>query len=137
PEPGDDAMSRPVRHILAPAVALALALLAGPASAQVVRNFTPRFTTNDRGDITLVGNTLMSCGGAGNCTNTRNGSGNNNLNNNDNNMQYVDVDALGSTFNSSAAYLQLPSGATVLWAGLYWGGSSVNAARNTCQFSTP
>jgi uncharacterized repeat protein (TIGR01451 family) len=117
------------------AVLLALAL-AAPVSAQVVRSFTPRFTTNDRGDITLIGNTLMSCGGAGNCTNVRNGTGGQ-VNNNDNNMQYVDVDALGSTFNSSAALLQLPSGATVLWAGLYWGGSSTNAARNTCQLSTP
>ena len=115
---------------------LALALTAAPASAQIVRSFTPRFTTNDRGDITLIGNTLMSCGGAGNCTNARNGNGNQ-LNDNDHNLQYVDVDALGSTFNSSAALLQLPSGATVLWAGLYWGGASASAARNTCQFSTP
>src|SRR5262245_26773462 len=31
------------------------------ASAQVVRPFTPRFATNVAGDISLIGNTLMSC----------------------------------------------------------------------------
>ena len=122
-------------HLLGPAL-VALALIAVPASAQIVRGFTPRFTTNDRGDITLIGNTIMSCGGGGQCNNARNGTGGQ-INNNDHNMQYVDVDGVAGTFSSSSAVLTLPPGATVLWAGLYWGGFSANAARNQVVLSTP
>lgn len=120
--------------------ALLLAMAAAPAGAQVVRAFTPRFTTNQPGDITLIGNTIMTCSGGGggpnSCANGRNGTGNN-VNNNDFNMVYVDVDGDGTTFSSSSADLALPPGATVLWAGLYWGGYSNNAARNTVRFLTP
>ena len=117
--------------------ALALAaLVAAPAGAQIVRAFTPRYSTNDNGDVVLIGNTLMSCSGNGQCPNGRNGTGNN-LNNNDFNMVYVDVDADGTTNNSSRATLALPAGATVLWAGLYWSGDSNAGARNTVRFSTP
>ena len=37
-------------------------------------------------------------------------------------MTYVDVDSDSATFNSSTANQTLPSGSTILWAGLYWGG---------------
>jgi uncharacterized repeat protein (TIGR01451 family) len=115
-----------------------LAVLALPAGAhaQVVRNFTPRYSGNLSGDITLIGNTLMSCSGGGTCTNARNGTGGS-VDNNDFTMQYVDVDGVGSTFNSSRATLTLPAGATVLWAGLYWGGDSNHAQRNQAVFTTP
>ena len=84
---------------------LALAVAAPSAvEAQVVRAFTPRYSTNGNGDITLIANTLMSCTGGGSnansCARARNGSGNN-LNNNDWTMVYVDVDGDASTFNSS------------------------------------
>jgi uncharacterized repeat protein (TIGR01451 family) len=36
-------------------------------------------------------------------------------------MAYVDIDGNGTTFDSSAATLSLPSNSTVLFAGLYWG----------------
>ena len=36
-------------------------------------------------------------------------------------MGYVDVDGDATTLNSSTATLSLPAGATVTWAGLYWG----------------
>ncbi len=117
-------------------LAVAGCLSASPAAAQVFRNFTPRFTTNTTGDITLVGNTIMSCSAGGGCTTARNGGGGN-QNNNDWNMQYVDVDGDGTTFSSSRATLTLPVGATVVWAGLYWGGNSNNANRNTCRFASP
>ncbi|MEO5988889.1 MAG: hypothetical protein ABIU54_08370, partial [Candidatus Eisenbacteria bacterium] len=107
-----------------------------PAHAQIVRSFSPRISTNQSGDITLIGNTLMSCTGGGLCTNGRNGTGGN-INDNDFTMQYVDIDSDGSTFSSSTANLTLPAGATVTWAGLYWGGESANALRNTCRFGTP
>ncbi|PZA08210.1 MULTISPECIES: DUF11 domain-containing protein [unclassified Meiothermus] len=98
----------------------------GLAQAQVVRNFTSRYNTNTQGDILLIGNTLMTCStasgasNAGQCANARNGTGSP-LNNNDFTMVYVDADTDPSTFNSSSATLSLPAGATVLWAGLYWG----------------
>ncbi len=123
------------------AIAAALALAAAcagvaPASAQIVRAFTPRVSANQSGDITLIGNTLMSCSGGGSCTNGRNGTGGN-INDNDFSMQYVDIDGDGSTFSSSTANLTLPVGATVTWAGLYWGGESANALRISCLFGTP
>ena len=36
---------------------------------------------------------------------------------------YIDVDDDPSTYSSSRATLDLPAGAEVLWAGLYWGGA--------------
>ena len=52
-------------------------------------------------------------------------------------MVYVDVDADASTFNSSRATLNVPAGATVAFAGLYWGGFSTVASRNTVRLATP
>jgi uncharacterized repeat protein (TIGR01451 family) len=119
--------------------ALGLLVSAGavtPARAQVVRAFAPRFTSNQKGDITIVGNTLMTCSGGGTCTNGRNGTGGS-VNNNNFTMVYVNADADASTFSSSGATLTLPAGTSVLFAGLYWGGDSNNASRNTCRFATP
>jgi uncharacterized repeat protein (TIGR01451 family) len=132
---------RPRAAFTAPAAwALAGALAAFPlpreAGAQVVRAFTPRFSQNASGDVTLVGNTLMTCPASGACTSGRNGTGGS-VDNGDFNMTYVDVDADATTFCSSSATLALPAGATVLWAGLYWGGDSNDAARNTVRLATP
>jgi uncharacterized repeat protein (TIGR01451 family) len=115
---------------------LALLVLPAISRAQVVRAFTPRYTANLAGDITLIGNTLMTCGGGGSCANGQNGTGGS-VNNNDFSMQYVDVDGVGATFNSSEATLTLPPGATVLWAGLYWGGDSNDARRDEAEFAAP
>jgi uncharacterized repeat protein (TIGR01451 family) len=111
-------------------------VLTTPASAQIVRAFTPRFSVNQPGDITLVGNTVMSCNGGGSCANGRNGTGSN-INNNDWTMQYIDMDGDGTTVSSSTATLTLPPGATVSWAGLYWGGYTTNAQRGTVRLATP
>jgi len=124
------------RRELTAALVLLLLAVAAPAGAQIVRAFTPRFTANAAGDVALAGNTLMTCSGGGQCTNARNGSGNR-TNNNDFTMVYVDVDGDAGTFSSSRATLTLPSGAAVLWAGLYWGGVSAHAARGTCRLATP
>ncbi len=96
-----------------------VALLAIPGIASADRTFTPRFSTNDTGDITIAANTLMTCPAtAANCTSGRAGAA---QNNNSFNMGYVDVDEDPSTFDSSNARLRIPTGATVLFAGLYWG----------------
>ena len=49
-------------------------------------------------------------------------------------MTYVDVDGNAgvgaSTFNSSTSQLNLPAGATVLFAGLYWAGDTTGSGSN-------
>ena len=118
------------------AFAMAWCCAAVPAQAQVVRAFGTRYSSNQKGDITLIANTIMSCSGNGACTNGRNGSGGS-VDNNDFTMVYVDADADASTISSSSATLALPVGTTVVFAGLYWGGDNATAARNTCKFATP
>ena len=112
-------------------VGFLLALLVHAAPALADRAMSTRFSTNDNGNITFAANALMVCpAAASGCTAARNtppiSSGTNNaLNNNTYNMQYVNT-APGTvggvaTFDSSSANLALPSTATVLFAGLYWG----------------
>ena len=97
---------------------LALALMAAPAHAADAP-FTPRFAQTARGDVAAVGNTVLTCPtAAAGCTNAQGGIGAT-LNNNNWNMTPVNV--AGGTVNSSSATVTLPAGATVLWAGLYWG----------------
>lgn len=137
--PGATASRRRAAMAVARALLTAFALVAagaGTAEAQVVRAFAPRYAANANGDVTLIGNTIMSCNGGGGCTNGRNGTGGR-IDNNDFTMVYVNADSDPTTFSSSSATLGLPAGATVLWAGLYWGGESANAARNTVRFATP
>lgn len=93
-----------------------------PAHAD--RTFTPRFTADAAGDITLVANTLMTCPDASaECATARAGTNPTLGNNNDNAfaMGYVDADSDPATFNSSSATLALPPGSSVLFAGLYYG----------------
>ena len=110
---------------------IVVVMLAAAAPAFADRAMSTRFSTNDNGNITFAANTLMVCpAAAAGCTAARNTSPvatgtNNALNNNTYNMQYVNT-APGAvagvaSFDSSSSDLQLPSTATVLFAGLYWG----------------
>ncbi len=96
------------------------------------RNFSPRFTANDTGDIVFVGNTLMTLTNSNPQTvknvQDRVTTGTN-ANNNTYFMNYVNVDPLSFAYNSSEATLNLPPGSTVLWAGLYWG-ANIRVAGN-------
>lgn len=89
------------------------------------RAFAPRFAANvTGGNITVAANTLMTCPAADvNCSAaqaaTATGSA---LSNNAYAMARVDIDADPTTFSSSSAQLNLPAGAQVLFAGLYYGG---------------
>src|SRR3954469_12022491 len=100
-------------------------MLAAPI-ARAERDFGLRFQANAHGDVTGTGNTLLTCVTSDSlCAKARGGTANGGENNNNSRaMTWVDVDgdAYGHTFNSSSAMLSLPAGATVLWAGLYWGG---------------
>ncbi len=116
---------------------LSLLILIGVASAHAQVSFSPRYSTNAKGDIVFVANTSMTCQTtAGGCTAAQNTSQAAGLNNNFS-MIYVDIDAVATTFNSSSAQLNLPAGSSILWAGLYWGGVSGVAERNTVLLQGP
>lgn len=132
--------------------AVVLAVVPTPAAFAADRNFAARFTANDTGDIDIFGNTVMTCPTAtSGCTAARAGTpstvANSAMNNNNYAMVYVDVDADATTFNSSQATVSIPTGATVLFAGLYWGGeitagasgsaAPTPAARNTVKLKAP
>ncbi len=101
------------------------AVFCSPARAD--RAFGPRFSTNANGDIAIVGNTLETCqSAAADCPNARAGVGSE-LNNNKFVMEHVDVDR--TMFDSSSARLNLPAGARVLLAGLYYGARTTAGTR--------
>jgi uncharacterized repeat protein (TIGR01451 family) len=143
----------PVARLACLATLLLAALCALAPSALADRGFTARFATNDTGDIASVANTLMTCPagsrtGNVSCATTQGvspTSSSNDSYNNNYDMTYVDVDSDGSTFDSSTANQSLPSGAQVLFAGLYWGGdwstgdtAAPNAsARDTVKLKLP
>jgi uncharacterized repeat protein (TIGR01451 family) len=124
------------RALVACLLLAALWAAAAPVFAQA-RSFARRFPApaaqplTVRGDIALIGNTSLSCPGT--CA-AQNGTGRNN----GTQMTEVDVDADGTTTNSSTATLNLPAGSTVLFAGLYWAGQTGTAsARNSVRLRTP
>ena len=119
--------------------ALFLAALGATPASAADRAYAKRFGVNDLGDVRIVGNTSMSCPTSGTCTTARRDTGTNaNLNNDAWNMAYVDADSDALTTSSSRATLDLPAGATVLFAGLYWGGDApAAAARDQVKFDTP
>jgi hypothetical protein len=129
---------RSARAIVLIAATIAI-VLANAAAAFADRAMSTRFSVNDTGNITFAANTLMVCPAttppqpAPGCTAARNtsavASGSNpGLNNNGYLMQYVNTapGTVGATpsFDSSSSDLVLPSTATVLFAGLYWGGDT-------------
>ncbi|WP_106793114.1 Calx-beta domain-containing protein [Aquimarina sp. Aq78] len=77
------------------------------------RPYEERITINVRGNFDMIGNTNLIC--------TANCPGTPTSNNPTVVMGYASVD--GTTINSSSSNFTLPAGATVAWAGLYWGGS--------------
>ncbi len=112
------------------------------ASAAVFRSFGIRYQTDDNGAIDMFGSTLMTCpdgstSGGVTCTTARNPTGTNSAINDNYLMVLLDADADPSTTNSSMSTVSLPSGSTVLFAGLYWGARSTAASRNQLSFRAP
>ncbi|MGH8060404.1 MAG: hypothetical protein ACREO7_00105 [Pseudoxanthomonas sp.] len=135
------------RHALQRAVFIASLLLATTVAhaSSVQRSFTPRFSVTARGDLLIVGNTLMTCPDAdAACPAARAGGA---VNNNAFNMAWTNTDnVVAAPANSSTATLSIPGGSTVLFAGLYWGADTSAGAggsgatpgrRNEVRFATP
>jgi uncharacterized repeat protein (TIGR01451 family) len=111
------------RFLLVLGVLLLVALAIGPvvprAFAAPTVSFAQKFSANASGAIITVGNNLLTCpASAANCTAARGGAA---RDDNEFAMVNLDADDDASTRNSSMSRLDLPAGATVLWAGVYWG----------------
>lgn len=103
-------------------------------SQNAIRPFTVIYAENLHGGTAMFGNTLMSIqdlgqvnlekmNESGDPNNLFGGIGFSQYGNDGENMQFVDVDGLASTSNSSVAELTLPAGTnTIKFARLYWGG---------------
>jgi uncharacterized repeat protein (TIGR01451 family) len=132
-------MQSGLRSIAAGTIVVLLSLICTTTAwAQVVNAFDARASFNDQGDIAAIGNVLLTCqpGGAPDCASVQNGTagGNNNRA-----TQYVNVDPGAGFANSSSANLNLPAGAQVLFAGLYWGGRAnpASTTRGTIRMRVP
>ena len=128
---------RPLRRVRAAAALLIAASLLAVLPAQAQRAFATRYAnTAVTGDIVLIGNMNLHCPSppAAACTTARAGGAGIN---NSFTMAAVDIDADGTTVNSSSATLALPAGSTVLWAGLYWASNAGPATRNVVSLRTP
>ena len=110
----------PISGTLGKLMLLVLFLLTTLSSAQVMKEFTPRYDETVKGDVTIIANNML------NDHPTDDFSGNED-NQNSNNRVYVDIDGDASTFNSSSANLANPEpGVSCLeftQAYLYWAAS--------------
>ncbi|WP_274476123.1 hypothetical protein, partial [Mangrovimonas aestuarii] len=116
---------------------IAVCILMGiSALAQNYQPFSPRFEQTLRGDILLIGNTIVERASSGNP------GGNSNFNSNSN-MVYIDIDSDPTTFSSSSADLVRPDESTcfnVVYAGLYWSAiyqGSDRSGINQIKFKEP
>lgn len=139
------------RSLLLLAALLVFSASFGPtiAGAVVEVPFATQFASSVRGGVASAANTLMTCPeAAANCVESRAGTATGAaLNNNAYAMERVDVDGDLTTFDSSTAALALPAGATVQFAGLYYGARTSKgtggeaagniAARGTVLLRTP
>jgi hypothetical protein len=114
-------------------VAVLVFVLVLPAAARADQPFSVRFSTNDAGNIAIAAAPLLTCSTTGvngaQCAAARNldpsTAGPAGADTDSYTMVNVDTDGdPATTVNSSTARLALPAGATVLFAGLYWGADS-------------
>lgn len=133
----DVMMEKMTRYGRAALLLLLASMMLLPATAEAGRAMTKRFSLNQSGDITLIGNVSMTCPTSAACTTTLAGGSGTDDRNDSYSMVMLDADSDSSTFNSSAAVLSIPAGSTVQYAGLYWSGFSSDAARSQVLFKTP
>ena len=103
-------------------------LLAFSGQAQVTRSFEDRVSYNVNGNITMIGNTLLTCDSDSFwCPYIQSGQVSSS---NGREMVFVNVDSAAGYDNSSTANLTIPNGASVLHAELYWSGRHNNNEAN-------
>jgi gliding motility-associated-like protein/uncharacterized repeat protein (TIGR01451 family) len=88
------------------------------ATAQIIDPFSVRYQNQQKGGISLLSNSSVSCTNCATTTAQIPPTGNGQ--NNNFTMSYIDVDGQSTTFMSSSDSLNLPNCSEVLWAGLYW-----------------
>lgn len=96
-------------------------VLPATARAETVRDFGKVFGAQTNGAIRITGNSLLTCDRTSAACRAALAGGSSNANNNDWTMELLDTDSDPSTQSSSGATVDLPSGAQVLYAGLFWG----------------
>ena len=85
-----------------------------------MNTFQRRFISNIKGNIRIIGNSVLR---GSNANDTSSTTTNANLN-----LWYIDIDSTGTTFNSSSADINATetgvdvTHASIVWAGLYWQG---------------
>lgn len=104
------------------------------ATAVTVEPLTKSYDEIVNGDYILVGNGVLACDGTkrgwnstanANCPPFHSGTFDSSDGLNDRLwMRHADIDSSSSTFNSTSATVQVPSGAKVVQAMLYWSGNT-------------
>ncbi|MEL7350024.1 MAG: GEVED domain-containing protein [Cyanobacteria bacterium J06560_5] len=125
---------------------LATGTISGALPQRVIAQVNPSYPSFDQrynaeipGNLEAIGNASVICD-RNNAT-CADGLANGTVGNNNAGlaMQMLDIDSDGSTFNSSSAQLNIPVGANVRFAALYWGGSlagfGTTAAPNISAFN--
>ncbi|HEY3924112.1 MAG TPA: Ig-like domain-containing protein [Acidothermaceae bacterium] len=102
--------------------AVFIAASSDTASAGITATFNQVFSADTTGSIQIRGNTILTCQDtATSCAAARA-----QLNQNDNSFfdTYIDIDSDPTTFDSSSSTVNIPSGGSVLFAALVWGGNT-------------
>jgi uncharacterized repeat protein (TIGR01451 family) len=112
--------------LLAGAAGVAIGALPAVPAGAAGRPLGLRFALDGYLGVEQAGNVLLSCpaGSADGGEPCAAAQGGGPVGNDDYPMSYVDVDSNPATVNSSTAQVQAPPGATIAFAGLYWGGDS-------------
>src|ERR1044071_3493661 len=133
------------------AVGVALTFYMARAEAVITTPFTTTFAANADGAIVLRGNANLTCPPSSpTCADALRGIGSASgeaLNNNGYAMGNAGKDEANGITNSSSTQLALPTGSTVLFAGLYWSANTkagsggvvapVAADKGKVKFSVP
>ncbi|MCV9929657.1 T9SS type B sorting domain-containing protein [Flavobacterium sp. LS1R49] len=100
--------------------------------SQNLKPFTSRFDKNLKGDMLLIGNSILNRDLNRN-NNRPNDAYNDGGYNSDFSMQYIDIDNDNTTFSSSSANLKIPNPDCykIVYAALYWGAILQSGNRST------